>query len=78
MVEFRLLLNDVWLKSALRSVMRPYADSTPRITSSSEGPALAGPAAIRAARGTAARTYIRKRVMQTLYIMAIDMTAHGL
>src|SRR5439155_631988 len=46
MVWLRLLLKDDWLNSARRSVMRPYAVSTSRTTSSSDC-ACAGPAAAR-------------------------------
>src|SRR2546427_12668174 len=64
MVEFRLLLNDVWLNSALRSVLRPYADSTARIPSSSDGAARAGLTAtrVRGAARTYARTYARRYI----------------
>src|SRR5256885_9623442 len=46
MVWLRLLLKDDWLNSARRSVMRPYAVSTSRTTSSSDC-ACAGPATAR-------------------------------
>src|SRR5881296_1337727 len=41
MVWLRLLLKDDWLTSARRSVMRPYAVSTSRTTSSSDSASAA-------------------------------------